>query len=555
MEAADLGRKERGAFFTPPLIADFLASWAIGAKRDARVLDPTCGEAVFLQSAASRLKRLNTEGDLATQLYGVDLHQESLDHAAALLGEEDTAATLFASDFSLMETPAQLGADLPWMDAVIGNPPFIRYQEHRGEVRQRSAAAAFAQGVRLSGMASSWASLLVHSSAFLKEDGRLAMVLPAELLTVHYAEPIRRWLRRRFAAVRLVLFERLQFADAEEQVVLLAAEGSGGCSTFTLTQVSDAEDLANIHVLDPLGAEPASEGKWTDLLLPLQRRQSFQRIAGELFTPLDTYGSPELGTVTGSNQFFTVSDATRRKYRIPRRFLEPICPPGTKHLSGLSFTQGDWEELRCDGARVWLFRPAAMEAKNLPVSLRNYIAYGKDELAIHTNYKCTIRTPWWRPPAVPIPDLYFTYMSHRYPRMIANEAGAGLVNSMHGIRLREGIDAIATKALPLLALNSATLLGAEIYGRAYGGGVLKMEPREAASLPVPRPKELALAWAKLRSSRTSLDRALARGEWRKVIERVDAVLLQDVVGLKEVEVRGLRDAADMLRRRRTREAA
>jgi hypothetical protein len=44
-------QKARGAFFTPPAIAEFLSRWAVRAP-DARVLDPTCGEAVFLLAAA-----------------------------------------------------------------------------------------------------------------------------------------------------------------------------------------------------------------------------------------------------------------------------------------------------------------------------------------------------------------------------------------------------------------------------------------------------------------------------------------------------------------------
>ena len=79
---------------------------------------------------------------------------------------------------------------------LLGTPPFIRYQEHTGPARKQSLKAALAQGVRLSGLASSWAALLVHACAFLKPEGRLAMVLPAELLTVGYAEPIRLWLGR-----------------------------------------------------------------------------------------------------------------------------------------------------------------------------------------------------------------------------------------------------------------------------------------------------------------------------------------------------------------------
>jgi adenine-specific DNA-methyltransferase len=551
--ATSLTRKERGAFFTPLPIAEFLATWAIKDKVGARVLDPTCGEAVFLLSAAAHLRGLGAKGDLKEQLFGVDLHGKSLSAAASLLAEQHNAdASLFETDFSLLETSAQLDPRLPLMDAVIGNPPFVRYQEHRGEVRRRAAAAALAQGVRLSGLASSWAALLVHASAFLKEDGRLAMVLPAELLTVHYAEPIRRWLRQRFAAVRLVFFERLQFADAEEQVVLLAAEGSGGCKSFTLVQVDDADDLEKLHVLDPLGAEPAAEGKWTDLLLPLGQRQTFQRAATENFTPLESYGTLELGTVTGANGFFSLNEATRREFEIPRKSLMAISPPGTKHLTRTTFTTGQWEELRCLGERVWLLKPTEADEKDLDPGVRKYLKTG-ERLKIHEGYKCRARALWWRPPAVDPPDLFFTYMSHRFPRLIKNSAKVGFLNSMHGIRLRDGVDPIAAEALPFLCLNSLTLLGAEIQGRAYGGGVLKMEPREAASLPVPKEEDLITAWKSLATSRTSFDRAIGRGKWEAVVDAVDRELLEGVVGLSAAEVAGLREAGVGLRRRRTRE--
>ena len=70
-----LRRKARGAFFTPPAIADYLAAWAVANDPHAKVLDPTCGEAVFLLAAGRQLRRLGVPTDrLDQQVFGVDLH-------------------------------------------------------------------------------------------------------------------------------------------------------------------------------------------------------------------------------------------------------------------------------------------------------------------------------------------------------------------------------------------------------------------------------------------------------------------------------------------------
>lgn len=540
-------KKARGAFFTPPAIADYLAEWAVGNDKGARVLDPSCGDGVFLLAAARRLKELGASPcQLDSQVFGVDLHEPSLADATALLEENGLDAHLIPEDFFDIPTPDQLGCLLPEMDAVLGNPPFVRYQEHAGEARRRSAQAALRQGIRLSGLASSWAALLVHACAFLRPEGRLAMVLPAELLTVHYAEPIRRWLLQRFSSVNLVMFERLQFEDALEKVVLIVASGRGGCDAFSLYYVEDAEDLPTLGPFSGVDAVPAAQGKWTDILLPMRQRQLFRRVVDEHFTPLNEYGSPELGIVTGANTFFALPESTRVEYDLEEDQLERISPPGTRHLRGLSFTPGNWEELRAADEPVWLLHP---DPDDRSKGLLAYIAYG-ERLGVQEAYKCQIRQPWWRPPVVSPPDLFFTYMSHRYPKIVTNSARVTFVNSMHGVRLRPGAPRFARSALPLLALNSVTMLGAEVFGRSYGGGVLKMEPREAATLPVPNPKVLAQAWARLKHERPWLDRQLRNGVWTNVVKRVDEVLLRETLALSGSEVADLLEATLSLRARR-----
>lgn len=45
--------------------------------------------------------------------------------------------------------------------------------------------------------------------------------------------------------------------------------------------------------------------------------------------------------------------------------------------------------------------------------------------------------------------------------------------------------------LPIASLNSVTLLGAELAGGSYGGGILNIEPREADRWWMP---SAALLW-------------------------------------------------------------
>jgi adenine-specific DNA-methyltransferase len=542
-------RKARGAFFTPPAIAEHLAKWAIQGDAHATILDPTCGEAVFLLAAGQELRSLGrSASDLDEQLYGIDLHAESLHEAMHLLEADGLDAHLIESDFFAVATPDMLDAPLPFVDAVIGNPPFIRYQEHVGESRRMSVEAAFKQGVRLNGLASSWAASLAHAAGFLKPEGRLAMVLPAELLTVGYAEPIRAWLRSRFERVNLVLFERLQFEDALADVVLLLAEGRGGCDSFSLYHVENAEDLAEIGPYVQLNVTPPDVGKWTDILIPKKQRGLYREVVSNHFDELKAYGTSELGIVTGANKFFTISEETRLEYQLSEDQLVKISPPGTRHFRGTTFSPQQWSDLRDAGERVWLFRPDVNDETESRIS---YTALGKAN-GVDLAYKCQIRSPWWRPPIVSVPDLFFTYMSHQYPRLITNAARVTFVNSMHGIRLLESAPKEAAVALPFLCLNSVTMLGAEVNGRSYGGGILKMEPREAAALPVPKQEILLKAWEELKPIKATLDRQLKNGQWTEVAKRIDAAVLGTAAGLSEPDIAQLLDAARALRERRMR---
>jgi hypothetical protein len=148
------------------------------------------------------------------------------------------------------------------------------------------------------------------------------------------------------------------------------------------------------------------------------------------------------------------------------------------------------------------------------------------------------------------PDLLFTYMSHRFPRVFRNQARATVLNSMHAVHLYRDQPGWVANTLPLAVLNSLTMLGGELKGRSYGGGVLKMEPREAAALPIPTTDALRELRERLKSQRPSLVRQLRAGRWTSVVASVDKALFMDVLGMHSREVTDLREAARSLRARR-----
>jgi len=539
-------RKARGAFFTPVELCDYLASWAIRRPID-QVLEPSCGEAAFLLSSAARLEQLGAQPSSGL-LHGVELHDPSVAAARRLLSDLGWPANITQGDFFAVDGRRKY-------DAVIGNPPYIRYQDFNGAARAQSRAAALRAGVGLTALASSWAAFAVHAAEFLRPGGRLGLVLPGELLTVNYAARVREYLMARFGRVRLVVFTERVFPDVQEEVVLLLAEDAlapGGTDHCELRQVNAARDLRLLAagVDESYSWTPVdTRAKWTPALLPAAALAAYTTAqATPDFRTLSDWGETTLGMVTGNNRFFALSPARAVELGLSEAELIPLSPPGSRHLRGLTLAPSAWAELGRSGSATWLFRPNA-NWEQLRGAARAYIDAG-ERLGVEQAYKCRVRKPWWRVPLVPPADLLLTYMNADTPRLTTNRARVYHLNSVHGVYLHPGRKAIGADLLPLASLNTMTLLGAETVGRAYGGGMLKLEPKEADQLPVPGAELLASARVQLIALRPQMATALRGGRLTEAARLVDEVLLIGALGMSRPQVRELEQAHQMLTARR-----
>lgn len=140
-------------------------------------------------------------------------------------------------------------------------------------------------------------------------------------------------------------------------------------------------------------------------------------------------------------------------------------------------------------------------------------------------YKRRVRKPWWRVPLLPAPDLFLTYMNADTARLTTNRAGARHINSVHGVYLADDARDVAREVLPVASLNSMTLLTAELVGRSYGGGILKVEPREADRWWLPSIRMLTEHQEALLRLRPRVQRLLDAKNLTGAVAVVDEVLL------------------------------
>jgi adenine-specific DNA-methyltransferase len=537
--------KNAGAFYTDVQIAEFLVWWAVRSPLDT-VLDPSFGGGVFLRAACQRLENLG--GSVHGQVFGAELDSRVHQEISLKLHEEFRipASSLLEADFFSVDRITPAGVDV-----VVGNPPFIRYQRFTGAARERALACAASAGVTVSGLASSWLPFLVHSVAQLKLGGRLAMVLPFELTQAAYARAGLDFLARSFGTVSLLTFRKKLFTDLSEDTLLLLAQDKGRPSrSWRWRDLAHSGELAEMIRRDDREVSPCrvldaerlatGEGRLIDHLLTRKARELYRKLGASIRSVrLGELADVGIGYVTGANEFFHLSPNAARYWKIPSQFLRPAVRRG-RSLRGLFFTNQDWELGTHTGEAGYLLHIQPKD--DLPASVQRYLATAQD---IRTAYKVRSRKPWYAVPHVYHPDGFLSYMSGTTPRLVANDAGVVAPNSLHILRLRPTMT-LNHHAIPALWQTSLTRLSVELEGHALGGGMLKLEPKEAGNVLVAWPAN----FRGLLDDAKALDTVSRTMDENTAMNEADNLILRQRLHLTRADCTLLQQAANMLQQRR-----
>lgn len=461
-----LSRKEAGAYYTPDSVVASLLQWAV-RHTDERLLDPSCGDGRFI---AGHFNSVGVEQDFVAA-------REAIARAPwALVHEGD----FFVWAKSTRER----------FECAAGNPPFIRYQNFKGQVRAQALDLCRESGADFNGLTSSWAPFLVAAAGLLKQGGRLAFVVPAEIGHAPYSAPLLEYLIANFGVVHIVAFRDKLFPELSEDCWLLYAEDFGAStSAIRFSPLTGFQAMPR----PPEQFITISVAEWRQdwnrrlrpFLLSASARELYAQIKSHPGTcRLDDLASVGIGYVSGANDFFHLRPSVAKYWGIPEALLRPSVRNGrvlpSRELTGE--TVRGW--FQADDPMLLMHLPKNAE---LPAAVERYLASDQAKAARQA-YKCRVRTPWYSVPDVRVPDFFLTYMSGREPNLVRNAAGCTCTNSVHSVRLRQkGV----IRKLQAAWETPFAKLSCEIEGHPLGGGMLKLEPREAANIVLPNPRDIA----------------------------------------------------------------
>ena len=467
-------QKLRGAYYTPLQLANAMVGYFASSNIQS-VLEPSCGDGVFLDS----LKQLNPIEQI-TSIDAVEIEPDELLKVQKNYQGYDNVH-FFNEDFFEFYTST---LNKKQYDLILGNPPYIRYQYLTESQREMQSNILASHGMKANKLINAWVAFLVACVQLLSENGKIAFVVPAEILQVAYAEDLRLYLSNHLAKITLITFEQLIFPDIEQEVVVLIGEKSVEEKGIRIIEMRDLHDFTKLD-LQKNGFQKMQhvKEKWTKYFVTASEIELVQKIRSDSrFAKFSDYGIINVGITTGNNSYFSITEDICTKYGLNDVTLPLIGR--SSHAHGIFFTSQDWESNKASGKKARLINFPDIAYDRYMSGQKKYIVIGEAKNE-NEGYKCSIRDRWYIVPSVWVPDAFFLRRNNLYPKFVLNCCNAVSTDTMHRMKFNDGVE---PKNILLAYYNSISFAFTEICGRSYGGGVLEILPGEMGNIMLPKIK-------------------------------------------------------------------
>lgn len=466
-------QKLRGAYYTPLQLADAMVGlFATNSDNIKRVLEPSCGDGVFIDNLSNCNYFSSIESITAIEIDKTEAAKVRDNY------KNCSAVTVLNEDFLDFYKRCYLKEQY---DLILGNPPYIRYQYLTERQREIQSQVLSDHGMKSNKLINTWVCFLVCCIQMLSDNGKIAFVVPAEILQVAYAEDLRLFLSNQLSRITLITFEKLVFPEIEQEVLVFIGEKGGEEKGIRVVEMNNLSDFASLD-LSKNGFQKLRhvKEKWTKYFVSADDVKLIQRIRDDKrFARFADLGLINVGITTGNNSYFSIDEQTANNYDLAKISLPLIGR--SSHAHGVYFTEGDWKDNVSSGKRAMLIQFPESPLEDYPQAHRDYILKGEKE-GEHEGYKCSIRDRWYIVPSIWVPDAFFLRRSNLYPKFVINKCNAVSTDTMHRMKFADGIN---PENVLLSYYNSISFAFTEISGRSYGGGVLEILPGEMGNIMLP----------------------------------------------------------------------
>jgi hypothetical protein len=459
-------------YLTPPELALDIVKYAVSqlstTTTDIHFGDPAIGTGVFF----SALRQVLPQEKIASAI-GIEI-----DHKRAVATMERWAhwgLQVLSGDYLHMET-------LPKRTLVIANPPYLRYQllkpKYLNILRER---ASINLGIKINGQSGLYVYFMLLSHEWYSQDAVAAWLIPSEFMDTNYGSAIRYYLTHKVELIRIHRFnpDDIQFDNAlvSSAVVVIRNRRPKAKHKAIISYGGPIDKPFNVEVID------------NDRLRTLYKwKIPFNSLA------FDSYTGPRLGDLftvkrgiaTGANSFFIMEKEVAIKKGIPESVLRPVIPKSRALDNDIIESDSNGNPL-VSPKLVLLDTSDSEETILLKYPrLMEYLNTADNELRNRTLVKK--RNPWYRQEKRDAAPFLCTYMgrgdSVKSPiRFIWNKSNA-IATNVYLLLYPVPKLSILLADKPHLyedlfyVLQYASSQGMTQYGRVYGGGLNKIEPKE-----------------------------------------------------------------------------
>ena len=231
-------QKLRGAYYTPLQLADAMVE-LFASQNIFTVLEPSFGDGVFLDALnnANLLEKIE-------KLTAVEIEPDEAKKVKDRYSEFNQVKVCAEDFFDFYNRV--LGKEE--FDLILGNPPYIRYQYLNESQREMQSNILTSHGMKSNKLINAWVAFMVACVQLLSKNGKIAFVIPAEILQVAYAEDLRLYLSNHLARITLITFELLVFPGIEQEVVVFIGEKGEEEKGIRIIEMNDLSSFAQLDL-------------------------------------------------------------------------------------------------------------------------------------------------------------------------------------------------------------------------------------------------------------------------------------------------------------------